>query len=392
MSGYLNVEAIENASDLINTTLMSKGYITQKLKFPVIDWKELIADQPHKDELEKLQIAENLYNNDKNVINIIYSLSQTIDRHHAQHKTFNKALSQKEDTIAELRRKIQGLELQVDKYESKLDKEQQRDQKILETTVRELTKTNRVQAKEVARLKGWTTELQTKYDVEIRKKALEVSQLKDKLLDSRNLSTSITYGKPAEVVVPTHGAAPEINPSLVHYNKPLTNNSAVSEVRVDEKALASVLNQEYEGIATQLSELIENLIKENSKYANFVNEMNDYFKKFNAHLSFLNHNMISVASLTNPSDIIDMERIESKSAAEIDPFDFVSKPLLSSIYKNYHYVAGLVDIVANAGSYKAQGSEALTTIEQLRDENKVLYKNWQEAMKLVEDLKKFKQT
>ena len=103
---YLDVEAIENASSLINATLLSKGYIDKKLLFNTIDWEELSRDQ---DTATPLQTTEELYNNDKNIINIIYSLVQSIDRNSAQNVQFNRVMAQKDDKIADLEDKVRLL-------------------------------------------------------------------------------------------------------------------------------------------------------------------------------------------------------------------------------------------------------------------------------------------
>ena len=94
-SPYLDTESILNASDLINSTLISKGYITEKLNFNSINWKDLVQDQIENNiqelaKLDELKVTETIYNNDKNIINIIYSLLQSIERNKAQNKSFNK--------------------------------------------------------------------------------------------------------------------------------------------------------------------------------------------------------------------------------------------------------------------------------------------------------------
>lgn len=393
MAENLSLEALKNASELVNTTLTSKGYITEALKFTTTDWDELIDDQPERAVLEKLQISDKIYNNDKNIINIIYSLTQAIDRHHTQHKTYNKTLSLKESTIEELKKRVELLELQLDVTESKVAKLVQVDQATLEDKIKRLERTNRAQTQELAKLKGWSSDIQTKYDVEMRKKNLEISQLRDKLLDTRNLSTTITYGKPLDFTSNSSPSvkslSPEINSHILYNNTPTIDNSNAHTM---DGTLAPILTKEYEGIATQLSELIENLIKENGKFANFITELNSYFSTFNAQLSGLNYKNLSASSLVNPSDEIDMNRILTSTVSEIDPFEVISKPLFSNVYKNYHYVSGLIDVVvANLGETIGH-DDGKKELEKLKDENKLLYNNWHEAIKALEDWKKYRQS
>lgn len=391
MAENLSVDAIRNASELVNTSLISKGYISEELKFPVINWTDLIDDQPHKDELSRLEVKENIYNNDKNVINIIYSLTQSIDRHQSQHKSFNKAITQKNATIDELRAKVHLLENQVRDYEERLDRTVHIDQISLTEQVRNLNQKNKLQSLEISRLKGFNAELHTKFQVEIRKKSLEISNLKDKLLDSRSLSNTITYGRPFQLTPKSSDltSIPEIKTNIIYNNKPIIDNSIVEETA----PTAAIIEQENRNIATQLSQLIENLIKENSKFANFVNELNSYFDKFNTQMSILNYRKLSVSTLINPSDEIDLNRIMNETSTDVEPFEFISRPLLSNVYKNYHYVSGLVDVAvsnleADLSPQDDQDSEKL--IESLRKENQTLQEKWQDAIKSLENWKKYR--
>lgn len=396
MSGNLNVEAIRNASEHVNSSLLSKGYITEELKFPVINWDELISDQPHKDDLAKLEIKENIYNNDKNVINIIYSLTQSIDRHQSQHKSFNRTINQKNTTIEQLRARVHQLEQQVQNYNERLDRTVNIDQISLTEQVSQLTRKNKLQSQEITRLKSSNSELQTKFGIEIRKKSIEISQLKDKLLDSRSLSSTISYGRPFELtprLSPNEqGSVPDINTNIIYNNKPIIDNSSFAEVPDD--SIAAVRDQEYEGVATQLSQLIENLLKENSKYANFINELNSYFSKFNSQMSVLNYRKLSTLRLVNPSDEIDLNRIMKETSTDVEPFEFISRPLLSNVYKNYHYVAGLVDVaVSNLNIDPTKESpDRRKALESLKEENQTLHKKWQDAIKALEDWKKYRLT
>ncbi|SGZ52819.1 CIC11C00000001349 [Sungouiella intermedia] len=392
MQNNLSIEAIKNAAELVNSSLVSKGFITDELMFPVINWPQLIQDQPNKDDLAKIEITPTVYNNDKNVINIIYSLTQSIDRHQAQHKSFNRTITQKNATIDELRAKVHQLEQQVHNYEDRLDKTVHIDQISLTERVNELSRKTKVQALEVSRLKSHNAEIQTKYAVDMRKKSLEISKLKDKLLDSRSLSNTLSFGRPflltSRSSLGDRLESPEINTNVIYNNKPIIDNTKPLE----EVSLTPVRDQEYDGIATQLSQLIENLIKENSKFANFVNELNGYFNKFNSQMSVLNYRKLGTSSLVNPSDEIDLNRIMKDTSTDVEPFEFISRPLLSNIYKNYHYVSGLVDMaVSNLDADSALDTlDWKKTIETLKEENQSLQKKWQEAIKALEDWKKYR--
>lgn len=394
MSEILNTDSIKNASELVNSTLVSKGYITEELKFLVIDWEHLISDQPHKESLSNISVTETLYNNDKNILNILFSLTQSIDRHHAQQKSMNSAIAQKDSTIDLLKKKVQLLELQITGFEQKYERTDYPEKVILAEKNANLLKLTKVQARELAKLKSSASDLQGKYDNEMRRKSLEISLLKDKLLDSRNLSNTISYGRPVSsgkntVPKPSNGDA---NPNVVYYNMPIIDNVA-PDLGTQDGSLTPIINQEYDGIATQLSELIENLMKENSKFSNFINELNGYFSRFNSQLSILNYKNLKSSSLLNPSEEIDLNRILKETSTEIDPFEFTSRPLLSNVYKNYHYISGLVDLSASsldASGQNFKSGDSGELLKKLKEENKVLYDNWQGAIKALDDWKRYK--
>lgn len=392
MSEVVNTDSIKNASDTVNSTLISKGYITEELKFPVIDWEFLISDQPDKDRLSKISITDTLYNNDRNVLNILFSLTQAIDRHQAQQKSMNYTISQRDSTIDELKKKVQLLELRITGFEQRYERNDYPEKINLFEKNAKLLKLTKVQARELSKLKSSAAELQAKYDTEMRKKSLEISLLKDRLLDSRKLSNTISYGKPLSDIKALKKPSIDANPNTVYYNVPILDNVA-SNHEIQNDLLNPIIGQEYDGIATQLSELIENLMKENSKFSNFINELNDYFTRFNSQLSILNYRNLKSSSLLNPSDEIDLNRILKETSTEIDPFEFTSRPLLSNVYKNYHYISGLIDVSSSsleASGQNLKAGENTELLQKLREENKVLYDNWQGAIKALEDWKSYK--
>lgn len=393
MSHILNIDSIRNASELVNSTLISKGYITDELKFTVIDWEHLISDQPNKDTLRDIAVTETLYNNDKNVLNTLFSLTQSIDRHHAQQKSMNTTIAQKDTTIDLLKKRVQALELQIGGFEKKYERSDYSEKVMLTEKNAKLLKSTKVQARELAKLKNSISELQGKHENEMRRKTVEISLLKDKLLDSRNLSNTISYGRPlsnGKSIFHQHSNL-DVNPNVVYNNMPIIDNAAPDSGTHD-GSLSPVVSQEYDGIATQLSELIENLMKENSKFSNFINEINEYFSRFNSQLSILNYKNLQSSSLLNPSEEIDLNRILKETSTEIDPFEFTSRPLLSNIYKNYHYISGLIDLSVSNQEASVQNPKNGDDDEtkKLREENKILYDNWQSAIKALEDWKSYK--
>lgn len=383
MSEARNIEPIESASELLNTTLRSKGYIKETLRFPSIDWNDLIRDQPDRKALRNLEVTDTIFDNDKNIINIIYSLLRAIDRHNDQQKALYHSVSVKNKTIEELEKKVEHLESVNKKQEQKLDRLVLVDQTLAEKRNTELMRTIKKQSTELARLKSWTGEIQTKYDIEVRKRNIEISQLKDKVLDLRDLSYRLQYGRAAPS---STRALPDINPSVLHNNIHTIDNDVLPNSEPDQNQ-ANALKSEYDEMTNQLSELSENLIKENSKYAHFVEELNTYFDKLNLQLSTLNYKNLPNEHLVNPSDEIDLARILEATNTEVDPFDHVSSPLLSNVYKNNHYVSALVELAVTGGRLSKKNEE--DEIERLRIENAQLYENLDEAVQTLERWQKY---
>lgn len=360
---YLDTNAVVNAADLINSTLIAKGYVETKLKFNTTDWEELVKDQiSENDSLKQLHITETIYQNDKNVINIIYSLLQSIERNQVINKNFNKLINTKNSKIEELNQKIAGLESKLEKSEKRISGYLTTDNVQNINKINELMAENRLQNQDLNKLKVWCGTIKTKYQVEMKKKNWEINQLKDKLLEDRSTVVKFPPGS-----------------SIVN-NIPIIDNGNGIPRTTDLLEPNTVLNSEYEEIAVQLADLIDNLIKENSKFAKFVKTLNNYFSKFNS-------NLLNQVNLPNPSDEIDLKAITGSTEDEIESFDYISKPLLNNVYKNYHHISGLVASLDS--NVVLTDYDAKSTIDKLRSENELLYSNWQTAIKALDDWKSY---
>lgn len=392
---YLDTEAILNAAELVNSTLISKGYISNKLLFNSINWKDLCEGQS----FDEVNITEPIYNNDKNTINIIYSLLQSIERNATQNKTFNKIVAQKDDMITSLNKKIASLEQKVDSSESKLEQFTQIERTKLTSKLQDLTRVNKLQNQDLIKLKHWCNDIKSKYTVELKKKNLEINQLKDKLLEKRNLSSTLTLGIPLTnraLVDSTYSEPVKVNPAIVYNNSPNTNNVPGDSGNGNETS-SLPFNKEYESMMVDLTQLIENLIGENFKFSKFIQHINSYYHELNIQISSFNNNKRSI-EIPNPSDSIDLEDLASiaESSAhasdlvnELESFEFVSKPLLNNIYKNYHYISDLVTNVTGSENRGGNSSTNQKTIEALTSELEIVRKNWQDAILTLENWKKY---
>ncbi|RLV86160.1 hypothetical protein JA9_005034 [Meyerozyma sp. JA9] len=385
---YLDIESLRNAADLINSTLLSKGYVDEKLYFNTIDWSHLSSDQPQQASLETTDVV---YSNDKNIINIIFSLLKSIERNKAQNQAFNRQLSQKDATIANLNKKIDHLTTQVSQQQMQISKLYQFDHTQLNNKVQSLTQINKLQSQDLNRLNNWCKDIKTKYGVEIRRRNLEITSLKAKLLEKRNLSSTLTMGLPypsPDTVSSLHEMDENVNPNIIYNNTPVVNNAA-STTSLSPQKLTPIVSQEYETIANSLTEMVQNLIRENYKFSKFLSSINNY-------VSNLNNGMTSTLSdIPSPSEIVDLRELSSEALNsvsskdlnnDIEAFEPLAKPVLNNIYKHYHNVVELVELkMANYG-----GGHSSETVDKLEKELEIVRKNWQDSLKTLEEWKKYR--
>ncbi|OBA23858.1 hypothetical protein METBIDRAFT_76793 [Metschnikowia bicuspidata var. bicuspidata NRRL YB-4993] len=395
MPAYLNVETIRNAAELINSTLVTKGHISEDLKFVTTNWAELISDQPDKKALETLTVQEGIYNNDKNVVNAIYSLVQSIDKHNRQHEASNQVLAEKETEIARLQRKLHRAELETSACEKKLARVLHTDLATLTQLNEQLEKRTRAQTREILRLKNLNCELRSKYEVERRRMALESSELKSALLHSRGLSTAISYGRPMKFgSVQSHASTPEPdpNPHLVHGNKPSVNNTEPRPLMHKSPETSEIAKNEYEGIATQLLEVIEQLMNENGKFAKLTRALTAYVEKVNASIRPENVRRENGPDLASPAEFIDVQFISAETNEEVVPFELSSAPLLRGVYNNYDAIATLVDMAVNSllESRTFDDQRRLDKMDLLAEENRQLSSSLQDALKALEEWRRHK--
>lgn len=386
-SPFLNTDTIDNAADLVNSTLISKAYIDEELKYLSIDWKELLKDQ-----VSNIEITETIYNNDKNNLNILYSLLQSLDRSKSQHLASNKIITQKDATIQALNKKIDTLSKQLQDTEIKLANSEQINQAALSKKVKELSHVNKIQSLDLRKLKNWCNDVKVKYQVEMKKKNVEIEELRNKLLNKRNLSSTITYGIPLNPgSSPNITSDSNINSNIVYHNNPIIDNSV--KPLVDHGLVQSVLNNEYEDIVSNLTKVIESLMSENLKFSSFLKSLSEYYLSINTQLSNIHHKTTNIKVISNPSETLDFDRIKlidlssNKMFEEVESFEIVTRPILENIYRNYEHISNLLDALDNSAvSFSVSES---SRILQLANELEITKKNWQNALDTIENWKKY---
>lgn len=386
----LDIETIRNAADIINSMLLSRAYIEQEIKFPTINWHDLVSDQLDKNkQLENLEITDTLYNNDKATINIIHSLVAAVDRSRNQHKLSNQAIAQKDLTIAKLSRQVEVLEMQLQESETKLSRTVNLDHSKLMVEISDLTKLNKLQANDIAKMKNWTNDISTKYNVELKRKNIEIDELKNKLLDKRNLSSTITYGIPLSTPPPREDSI--VNPNLVYNNNPIIDNAPGYSGETE--SLKNAVNTEYQEIIEDLTPIIDSLATENYKFSKFTELLNNYYTSFNTHFSDFKLKSSNV-NFPNPSNIIDLNNISNTSPEtikryfdEMETFESVAKPVLNNMYRFYHNISNLIQSDTSSLTIDSENSR----VRQLEKELELIRKNWKDALKTAENWKNYQQ-
>ncbi|ODV80690.1 uncharacterized protein CANTADRAFT_169688 [Suhomyces tanzawaensis NRRL Y-17324] len=398
----LDLETIRNAADIINSMLILRAYIDDEIKFNCINWDDLVQDQIHNKEaipkLDELKVTETIYNNDKNIINIIHSLVGAVDRSRNHFKLSNQTISQKDATIEKLNKRIESLENQVESYQSQLNRTVQVDQSKLNQRIASLTKHNKLQAQDLNKLKSWINDMRSKYQIELKKKTLEIDELKNKLVDKRNLSSTTVYGIPLS----SKGGSPAVEESflksnVIYNNNPIIDNTTgVQEANGTNVAnLKSLVNKEYEDMIADLTPIIESLVVENFKYSKFIDVINQYYSGFNNQFSDQKLKNGGL-SFPNPSGVIDLNEISKtnpetikKYLDEMESFEFAAKPLLNNLYKFYHNISGLIQLIdASSNKSDPDGSR----LKQLEKELESVKKNWKDALAIAENWKNYQQS
>ncbi|KAK6464033.1 Afadin and alpha-actinin-binding-domain-containing protein [Scheffersomyces coipomensis] len=401
-SSYLDTEPIHNASDLINSMLLSRAYIDDKLKFLSIDYPDLLRGQFESEAIEQFKINETVYENDRSTINIIHSLLIALDRTRNQQKLSNHTILQKEAQIKKLTEKNEQLEKSLLKNEKDLNKLIQFEQNDLNKQIGSLNKINKLQLNDLNRLKHWSTSLQKKYKIELKKKSLEIEELKARLLDKRNLSSVIKYGIPLSSTpledLTTNNTTntittTSINSNLIYNNTPIIDNTESTPIKPNE----AIINQEVNELTSNLTSIIESIATENYKFTKFIDLINEYYNQFNSNLADFNRDK-SIINLPNPSDIVDLQEFDhinhdiiQQYFNDLKSFELISKPILNNIYKFYHNISDILFIHSQIDDNESKIEDESSKLNQLEKELEIMTQNWKDALKTAENWKNIHQ-
>ncbi|EGW33090.1 uncharacterized protein SPAPADRAFT_70999 [Spathaspora passalidarum NRRL Y-27907] len=385
----IDIQPIRNAAELLNSMLLSRALISSKLKFNTIDWQDLISDQlsthPH---LKDLEITERLFDNDKAVINIIHSLLTTVDRNRASSRQAYETLRRKNNEIEKLTRHVHDLERKLEARERQLNKVTTIDQTSMQAKIKELNQKNKLQAHDLNKVKNWSVEVKTKYEVKLKKQALEIEQLKNKLLEKKNLSSVVEFGIPRPL------SSDSDLSDVIQNNKPIIENGINTNNLVDFDRQA-VIEHDYADLTSNMMNIVESLAKENYKFTQFIQSTNDYFSRLNQVLVDDTNieRVISTeaqAIIPYPDEIINITKITDVSSISInDQYNNVEavegmiKPMMEELYNIYDNISKLYEMIKDGNI----GSNNKAAITQYEKDLEIMTANWKDALKTAENWK-----
>ena len=128
--------------------------------------------------------------------------------------------------------------------------------------------------------------------------------------------------------------------------------------------------------------------------------INTYYQTLNYLLSNFNR-FFEVDKLPNPSDTIDLKKYTDLNfkdnmdevVNEIGPFEYIAKPLLNNVYRNYHSIADMI-LLYNSQNSQTNGSQNASSnkIEDLKAELETVRNNWQGALRTLENWRNYQQS
>ncbi|CCH44898.1 Autophagy-related protein [Wickerhamomyces ciferrii] len=307
----VDLDSIKRASELVNSILHAKGFLEtndEELLFKSIND-------------ENLQDLESIQQNDKLVINTIYSLIQSYEKSKTEIQFLMDQLNDKKEIINHYEESNKELHI---KNESliKLNYKQQNEINHLQNNLKLNKQHTLLQEKNFLKEKHLNNSLKTKYEIDIKRKTVTINQLQDKLLKKHKKFQNVIEGN-------------------------ITTTSSIDSSFISNTTNDSQDN-ELEKMMINLSQLITNITLQNDENLKFINYLSSYLsiiiefliKKLNPmnqdlilslppspkffYSNFLKtHKQESIPNQdisTKISNIIDYEKIQSIIFPKLDKF------------------------------------------------------------------------
>lgn len=216
------MDDLKNASQLINSLLLTRGYQTSELQFP------------------SLTAIQDDASNDKLVINTIYSLLQQIDKADEDMSYLKDQLQDKTEIIKHFEKSNEELNSGNHKLNNTV-KVQENEISLLKYDLKQGKLLVKQRDVTIQKEKQTVVSIQQKFQTEIKKKDHQIDQLQSKLLMKRTKYFNI-----------------------------MKNHAYNSSSGVLQTSNSMVLDQELETMMTNLSELIDSLILQRDDTVTFI--------------------------------------------------------------------------------------------------------------------------
>lgn len=382
-----DVSVIRTAAQLINNELKVQKYLDTDLKFLTIDSEELLGTSD-----SSTQPLASAFNNDRDTINIIYSLIKSVERGRQQRRLMAKEILLRDNAIEKLNQKVDSLHRQLSNTETKLKELSNFNQTELKSKITTLGHENKFQKSEITKLRNYCKNQSQLHEVEIKKAAIQIDNLKSQLIEKRNLSSTLTYGVPLNLDGQRYRARPTTAEELINSNV-IINNIPSSDDQNDTQLPADIkqiLTDEYGEIVDNLTNLIQSMTTENYRFIKYISLLSDYTADLNHSLSGIRGK--SQIKLPKPTEIIDLEKFYNIEQEEVDnyyskeePFDRAVKHLTNNIYHNYHVLQKILEGI------NGQNNELHLARENanLKAELEKITKYWQDSLKTLQNWKKY---
>ncbi|KAG7193984.1 uncharacterized protein KQ657_005183 [Scheffersomyces spartinae] len=391
-----DVSVIRTAAELINKELKIQKYLDTDLKFLTIDHDQLIEED---DDDASSSLA--VFDNDKNTINIIYSLLKSVERGRRQRRLMAKELQLKDQVIDRLKAKVESLNHQLSSTETKLNEQSNFNQVELKSKIKTLNQENKFQKAEITKLRTHSKNQSQMHEVELKRSAIQINNLKTQLIDKRNLSSTLTYGIPLTTTTTLGGrstANDEINSNIV-----LNNNANIPSDEQEHEYehesqfnnnidIKQILTEEYGEIVDNLTNLIQSMTTENYRFIKFISLLNDYTSDLNHSLTGIRGKNHSQIRLPKPTKILDLEVFYNIKQDEVDsyyskeePFDLAVKQLTNNVYHQYHILSKILQDINGQNDRLHLSRENAN----LKTELDKITKYWQDSLKTLQNWKKY---
>ncbi|ONH67361.1 Autophagy-related protein 25 [Cyberlindnera fabianii] len=355
-----DTESIKKASELVNSVLFARGYfpsptdqdasgVQDKLLFSTIDASEL-------------ETPEQIYGNDKLVLNTIYSLLQELDHAKTEKQYLSDQLADKAEIIKHYESSNRELNAQLSHHRRDTI-HHGNETTLLKQTIKSLKAEKVVQDRHLQQERNVSQSLRTMHDVEMKKKSIQIEKLQNKLLSRRRKFQSI----------------------IERNNHSYTADTTTIEE--DTRKLA--LDDELERMMVNLSDLITNLTHQNNSGVQLLNYMHTYVSLLTEHL--VRKNMEGTEGTLPPSPKFFYDSYQAQQGAKGDITERISHIVEMDKLKPgvMETMERLYDVVTSEGMSSANGASRTSGIfeakvEQMTREINGLRKNLETAMETNE--------